>query len=51
MGIIILSLAMTVSGIGFAFVRGWSFALVSFGSFPFVFLISNWLVKLLLEGY
>jgi ATP-binding cassette subfamily B (MDR/TAP) protein 1 len=36
MGVILLAFAMTLTGLTFAFVKGWSFTLVILGSFPFL---------------
>jgi ATP-binding cassette subfamily B (MDR/TAP) protein 1 len=36
MGTILLAFAMTLAGLTFAFIKGWSFSLAVLGSFPFI---------------
>ena len=51
MGTIILSLFMTLSGLAFAFIRGWSFSLVILAAFPFLVIATSLLSKVLQKGF
>lgn len=47
MGTIMFAFAMCVSGLSFAFIKGWSYSLVILGSFPFIALATTLLSKVL----
>ena len=51
MGTIILAFAMTISGLTFAFTKGWSFSLVLLGSFPFITICTAAVTKVMQTGF
>ena len=51
MGSIIMGVAMTVSGLAFAFAKGWSFSLVIMGSFPSIMIATGLLTKIMQSGF
>jgi lipoprotein signal peptidase len=40
MGVVIMTYAMTVAGVAFSFIRGWSYSLIILAAFPFLGLTS-----------
>ena len=51
MGMILLAFAMTVTGLTFAFVKGWSFSLAILGAFPFLILATTLMNKVMQSGF
>lgn len=51
MGTIIMAFAMTISGMAFAFSRGWSFSLIVMGSFPGIAITTNLITKIMQGGF
>lgn len=51
MGAIIMAFAMTIAGLSFAFIKGWSFSLVVMGAFPFIFVATTLLSKVMQQGF
>ena len=49
MGSIIMALAMTVSGIGIAFAKGWSYTLVVLATFPLI-MIGTAMMNMVVQG-
>lgn len=51
MGTIILAFAMTISGLTFAFTKGWSFSLVVLASFPFIMVTTTLVTMVMQSGF
>jgi len=51
MGTIIMAFSMTISGLAFAFSKGWSFSLVVLVSFPAIAITTNLLTKIVQGGF
>jgi ABC-type bacteriocin/lantibiotic exporter with double-glycine peptidase domain len=51
MGTIILAFAMTLSGMAFAFSKGWSFSLVIMASFPAIMISTTLITKIMQGGF
>ena len=46
-----MAMSMTVSGLVFAFIRGWSFALCILAVFPFLTIATSFMSKILQKGF
>jgi ABC-type bacteriocin/lantibiotic exporter with double-glycine peptidase domain len=51
MGTIILAFCMTLSGMGLAFAKGWSFSLVILAIFPVVVIVTTMMTKIMQAGF
>jgi ATP-binding cassette subfamily B (MDR/TAP) protein 1 len=51
MGTLLLSLAMCISGLFFAFFRGWAMSLILMAAFPVVFIMVGFFVKAMQSGF
>jgi ABC-type transport system involved in cytochrome bd biosynthesis fused ATPase/permease subunit len=51
MGSILLSFAMCLAGLAFAFIKGWDFSLVMLGTFPFLMMATVFMNKVMQSGF
>ena len=51
MGTIVMTFAMTISGVCIAFIKGWSFSLATLGAFPFLTLATSLMNKVVQGGF
>ena len=51
MSTIIMAFSMTVSGLVFAFTKGWSFSLALLAAFPFLMISTSLMTKIMQKGF
>ncbi len=51
MGSILMAFSMSISGMAFAFSKGWSFCLVILGVFPAIGILTSVLTKIMQGGF